>query len=110
MRSFWLRRLDAPRVILVVVALLYGSFISLRLAEQHADPSAFVTAGDRFCDPQQVPFNLRVLPTSDGYDGQFYYRLALDPFTRTRTAFGIQLDLPAYRQQRIIYPLLVWVL
>jgi hypothetical protein len=105
-----LRRLDSPWVLLVVVALLYWLFISLRLARSDADPSAFVTAGDHFCDPQRVPPNLRVQPNGDGYDGQFYYRLALDPFTSTQIGFGIRLDLPPYRQQRIVYPLIVWVL
>jgi hypothetical protein len=50
------------------------------------------------------------LPDSDGYDGQFYYRLALDPFTGEQTAYGVRIDTPAYRQQRILYPLLTALL
>ena len=46
---------------------------------------------------------------SDGYDGQFVYRLALDPFTHAVTAHGITLDNPAYRQQRIATALLAHV-
>jgi len=34
----------------------------------------------------------------------------LDPFTAKQSDFGVMLDNPAYRQQRIIYPLLVWIL
>ncbi len=45
-------------------------------------------------------------PQATGYDGQFVYRLALDPFTRAVTAHGMTLDLPAYRQQRIATALL----
>lgn len=45
---------------------------------------------------------------AQGYDGQYYYRLALDPLTTQATAHGITLDLPAYRQQRIVYPALAW--
>jgi hypothetical protein len=74
------------------------------------DPSAFVTAGDQFANPQQVPASLHVLEKSSGYDGQFYYRLALDPFTAKRTDFGITLDAPENRQSRIVYPLLSWLL
>jgi hypothetical protein len=44
-----------------------------------------------------------------GYDGQFYYRLALDPFNWSKTAFGITMDEP-YRYTRIGYPLVTWVL
>lgn len=41
-------------------------------------------------------------------DGQFYYRLALDPLTRRVTAFGITLDNPPYRAQRIGLPAVAW--
>lgn len=42
-------------------------------------------------------------------DGQFNYRLALNPFTKEPTAHDITLDRPAARQQRILYPLVVWL-
>jgi hypothetical protein len=44
-----------------------------------------------------------------GYDGQFYYRLALDPFNWHQTAYGITMDEP-YRYTRIGYPFVVWLL
>lgn len=74
------------------------------------DASSFVTAGDMYCDPAAAPRNLTVLQNSGGYDGQFYYRLALDPFTSRRTDFGISLDIPSYRHQRILYPFMTWVM
>lgn len=71
-------------------------------------PSAPVTAGDAFVGPGH-PADLAVVhERSTGYDGQFEYRLALDPFTRARTADGITLDNPPYRQQRIGLPLAAW--
>ena len=42
-----------------------------------------------------------------GYDGQFYYRMALGPLDWARTAFGIQLDNLA-RLDRVGYPAIVW--
>lgn len=87
--------------ILFTLVLLLGSELGL---------SAFVLVGDRFADPRRVPENLVVLPESSGYDGQFYYRLALNPFTRTADEFGIRFDYPVYRHQRILYPLLAWAL
>ena len=45
---------------------------------------------------------------SAGYDGQFYYRLALDPVNWNKTAFGITMD-QSYRYTRIGYPVLAWV-
>jgi len=47
-------------------------------------------------------------PNAAGYDGQFYYRLALDPFNWNKTAFGITMDQP-YRYTRIGYPILAWL-
>jgi hypothetical protein len=47
-----------------------------------------------------VPAELKIGP--HGYDGQFVYRLAIDPFTRAVTAHGISLDTAGYRQQRIM--------
>jgi hypothetical protein len=47
-------------------------------------------------------------PNAAGYDGQFYYRLALDPFNWNRTAFGITMD-QSYRYTRIGYPILAWL-
>ncbi|GEM_PF-2454074 len=45
-----------------------------------------------------------------GYDGQFYFRLALDPFTDKREDFGINLDAPLLRQQRILLPFFTWLI
>ena len=67
--------------------------------------SAPVLAGDAFVGPDR-PRDLAVVHEgSTGYDGQFVYRLALDPFTTEPTAHGITLDNPPYRQQRIGLPL-----
>ena len=39
-------------------------------------------AGDRFVDPALTPDRLPVTAESGGYDGQFVYRLALEPVDR----------------------------
>jgi hypothetical protein len=49
-----------------------------------------------------------VAPTY-GYDGQFFYRLALNPLNLSKTAYGITMDRP-YRYMRIGYPALTWLL
>jgi hypothetical protein len=103
-------RLDSPWLPLLIVAVLTFLFIFGMLRRVDFDASWFVTAGDKFCDPARVPHNLAVQKDSEGYDGQFYYRLALNPFTSKRTDDGIILDLPSVRQQRILYPLVAWAL
>lgn len=109
-RLAFFRRTDSPWLVLGIVSVVYLLFITARLSTHGYDASYFVTAGDKFCNLYLVPKNLRVINKSSGYDGQFYYRLALNPFTSTPTEFGVTFDSPSFRQQRIVYPFLVWVL
>jgi len=106
----WLRRrLDHPLSVVLLIAAAYAGYLGLRWHRFGGDWSRFICAGDEFCDPKRVTAGVFVRPRSSGYDGQFYYRLALDPFSRRRSDFGVQLDAPAYRHQRIVYPLLAWL-
>ena len=73
------------------------------------DLSFFVIAGDFFVDPHALLARIYVRPGSYGYDGQFFYRLAVAPFSLADTAGGIRFDVPVYRSQRFLYPLLAWV-
>jgi len=104
-----LHRLNRPVITLLLTGAAYGLFIGLRLGLHGFDPSCFITAGDAFCNVDLVPENIIILENSAGYDGQFYYRLALNPFTSKASDFGIHLDKPAHRQQRILYPLIIWL-
>ncbi len=102
------RRLDVPAVPAVVAALGATAFVLLRLAVvAKGDVTRFIMAGSEFVDRARAPAGLHVF-AGTGYDGQFYYRLALDPAELSRTAFGITLD-SFFRLQRIGYPLLSWL-
>jgi hypothetical protein len=105
-----LNRLDSPRYALLITVLLASLFLFGRFYQSNFDPSSFVVAGDYFCNPQMVHPSLTVLPNSTGFDGQFYYRFALNPFTSERVERGIEIDSPPLRHQRILYPLLAWLL
>jgi hypothetical protein len=70
--------------------------------------SLFIMAGHVYTHRAQLPRGLRLVPSA-GYDGQFYYRLALDPFNWHATAFGITMD-QSYRYTRVGYPVVVWLL
>lgn len=99
-----------PRLTALLAAALLSLFVGLRIAANDGEPSVFVHAGDTFVDAALAPAELRYVRTdSVGYDGQFTYRLALDPLTRTQVDQGMTLDLPAYRQQRIGLPALTWL-
>jgi len=69
--------------------------------------SLFIMAGHVYTHRAQLPRGLLLVPSA-GYDGQFYYRLALDPANWHATAFGITMD-QSYRYTRIGYPLLAWI-
>ena len=104
-----MQKLDKPLLAGVLIALAYGWFILALLDARDGDISRFVVAGGPGVDAARVPPGLTVTK-SGGFDGAIYYRLALDPFPREATAYGITLDNPPYRAQRVGYPLLVWLL
>jgi hypothetical protein len=68
----------------------------------------FILVGRYFANPSQLPPGIPVQPTY-GYDGQFYYRLALNPANLSHTAYGIKVD-HSYRFMRIGYPAVTWLL
>ena len=69
--------------------------------------SLFIMAGHVYTHRAQLPRGLLLVPNA-GYDGQFYYRLALDPANWHATAFGITMD-QSYRYTRLGYPILAWI-
>ena len=82
----WIR----PWMVVALASALYGGAV---LACHGGDPLAFAVLGTRFAegDPRGT----------EGYDGQFAYQIAL-----RLTDASPYLDVPAYRYQRILYPLL----
>ncbi|MBD80660.1 MAG: hypothetical protein CL840_17225 [Crocinitomicaceae bacterium] len=80
-----------------------------RLSFGEFDFSHFIVAGTDFVDPSSVPSEIIVID-GQGYDGQFFYRLANNPLDTSKTSFGVTLDHIEYRMQRIVYPILVWTL
>ena len=105
-----LRALNHPVFCILLVASLYATFIFTRLAGYVWQPTAFLCIGKEFVyDGNALPVHA-VINSSYGYDGQFFFRLALDPITRSQYGLGIVIDRPAYRQQRILYPMLAYLL
>ncbi len=100
---------DSPARVAALGGFLY-LLLTLWNLHPHYDLSRFIVAGDYFTQAGETPGEIHVYPDSHGYDGQFFYRLALDPFTSEHTGHGVTLDDPAFRQQRIGYPLVVWAL
>ncbi len=87
-RTFW------PTILVLIFTVVFTLII---LATNQWDPMAFVRLGTLYgqSDPNGTV----------GYDGQFVYQIARDPLGAVP-----YLDVPAYRYQRILYPLLALAL
>lgn len=84
------------RVLVASLAALAAlAYVGWRLANADGDPVALFELGSQYSEG--------LLDGSEGYDGQFTFAIAheLDPAT-----VGPKLDVPAYRYQRILLPLL----
>ena len=78
------------------------------LVPADGDISRFVVAGDAYVDPATVDPPIHVIDDSWGYDGQFFWRLAVDPTEWAKEReHGALLD-ASYRPPRLGYPLLAW--
>jgi hypothetical protein len=99
--------LDSAVSPMIVALCLAAVFVTCRLVAMDGDPSRFVVAGSLSVDPGVAPRSLHVGP-GEGYDGQFFYRLALAPADLRDEAHGIRLD-TALRRQRMGYPVLAWL-
>jgi hypothetical protein len=102
-------RLDRPAIAAAIAFAGWLVFVVARLAGwADGKLSLFIAAGTKYSHPARMfPKVAHVRGT--GYDGQFYYRFAFDPFDWQRTAYGITIDHP-YRYTRIGYSVIVWVL
>jgi hypothetical protein len=105
--------LNRPIVPAVIAFLAWLGYALARLEVwANGNISKFILLGSGrtgFTHAQQLPPGVVISdPGEAGYDGQFYYRLALDPFNWAKTAFGITMD-QSYRYTRIGYPILAWL-
>jgi hypothetical protein len=56
----------------------------------------FILIGENFAHPAQLPPGMP-LRAAYGYDGQFFYRLAINPVDFANTAYGITVGQPPGR-------------
>ena len=72
--------------------------------------SLFIMSGsnEKYSNTAQMFPHISHVP-STGYDGQFYYRFAFNPFNWNPTAYGITVD-HAYRYTRIGYSLVAYII
>src|SRR5688500_12450460 len=107
----WAARVRPLHVGVLGSLMALGVVFGRLLVPADGDISAFVVAGDNFVDPATVDPPIHVIEDSWGYDGQFFWRLGVDPFEwdLDRPHHGVMFD-SAYRPPRIGYPLVAWAL
>ena len=104
-----LTRADKPIVPGLIALLAALAFVlARRQIWGQGNIGRFILVGRHFATPSHLPHGIPVAPTY-GYDGQFFYRLALNPFNFRPIAYGIRVDQP-YRYMRIGYPWLTWLI
>jgi hypothetical protein len=67
--------------------------------------TGFFRFGDRYPASPLIEQEVRVAEGGQGYDGQFFLAIALDPLL-LHEGSAASLDFPRYRYRRILYPLL----
>lgn len=98
--------MDRPVRVASVGLVLALAVVTLFALARGTGLSGFVHAAPPRTDSARTPSSLEVLRLGHGFDGQFYYRLAISPFSKARYESGVSFDIPSLRQQRIGYPLL----
>lgn len=89
----------------LVSLLLFGGLMALYVAKNGGSVDALLCVGrNRAGVP---PYEMVRSPIGpNGYDGQFYYAIARDPW---RTHLNSQIDHPPARHLRMLYPFLCWL-
>ncbi len=97
--------MSRPYFPVVAAVALHLALLGIYLAAFHGDLSALVCVGQKQIGT--APFEaVRVGFASGGFDGQFYYVIARNPWTW----HAADLDVPGVRHVRLLYPALAWAL
>lgn len=102
---------DRTWVPALIGLLLGAAFVAALLVRAQGDVSLLVHAAPVWTDAaDDPPGSLTVQPDEDdAFDGQFFYRLGVSPFSTDETVAGVTFDLPALRNARWGYGALAFV-
>jgi hypothetical protein len=97
--------MSRPFLPILAAVALHLALLGVYLGAFHGDLSALVCVGQKLIGTP--PYEaVRVGFATGGFDGQFYYAIARNPWVWQAT----NLDVPAYRHVRLLYPALAWAL
>ena len=84
--------------------------IAALLIRDHGDASLIVHAGPPSTSAATAPSSLTLRPSNQAYDGQFFYRLGVSPFSTKPEVAGVTYDVAALRNARWLSGALAWLL
>ena len=90
-------RLWVPALAGLLLALAFVAALAVRA---DGDLSLLVHAGPPWTDPDAAPGSLTVQPADEAFDGQFFYRLGVDPLSGDEQVAGVTFDVPSVRWSR----------
>lgn len=94
-------RADRFPVVVGAAAAAMLAFTAALVVAVRGDVSRLVRAAPPLTDPAATLPSLTVVPTSWQFDGQFYYRLAVSPFSTAAEVAGVSFDYPSLRASRL---------
>ena len=100
----------SPAAIGLACGLLMAVLLAARVAGPAGSLTGLAVVDEAHVDRAHFPFDTPLRETDQGYDGQVYLALAIDPWPERAEVAGIRIDYAEYRQLRIGYPLLAWSL
>lgn len=99
-------RVWVPAAAALAIALV---FMAALLVRADGDVSLLVNAAPPDTSAENAPASLTVQGPDEGFDGQFFYRLGVSPWSTDEEVAGVTFDLPALRNARWGYGALAWV-
>jgi hypothetical protein len=108
-RSTRIAAANRPAFIALVTGLLALLVLAALLIRDHGDAAKIVHAGPPWTNSATASSSLTVRPGDQAYDGQFFYRLGVAPFSTAHEVAGVTFDLPALRNARWLSGGLAWV-
>jgi hypothetical protein len=102
-------RLDSPLRAGAATAVVASMFVFARwLVAGGRNLASFIVAGSFFTRPAKLEEAGVPVRSRYGYDGQFYYRLAVNPLSWSKWSAGVRFDALS-RLGRVGYPTLAWL-
>lgn len=95
---------------LIICLLIPIVITSLKFVKCDYDISSFIMIGDLSSYEDLFTYDVKVHKNSSGYDGQYFYHIALNPKIHSNKHSGVATGDMVYRRQRILYPLLCHVI